>query len=94
MNPLQLTFTIGGVYQEADGIISIEAEHGELGSYWNVLEDPSAVGGKYIEVDSSFNIVSNEPECILPDCIVSYYFNVENPGNYRFWFKILSIGRR
>jgi hypothetical protein len=29
-------------------------------------------------VDPSFNNLSDEPECVLPDCIASYYFNEEN----------------
>jgi hypothetical protein len=82
-----------GVYNETDGIISMEAENGDVGVKWEIKSDLQyASGGKYIEMTPDLDHINNAPDCILPECLSAYYFNVTNSGNYAFWFRILSEG--
>jgi hypothetical protein len=90
---LATTLSDGGKFQAEDGIVSIEAEYGELGSTWTIGQDDFASGGKYLEINPTRDHSGELPECELPLCLTSYFFTIKDGGNYRFWFRILSDGQ-
>lgn len=81
---------IVGGYQESGGILSMEAEHGVLGSRWIIGTDAGASGGEYMEVDPVYDNVATTPACTTPECVVSYPFTISTGGNHRFWFRMYS----
>ncbi|HER08707.1 MAG TPA: T9SS type A sorting domain-containing protein, partial [Bacteroides sp.] len=87
-----LTEFKGGIFVEQGGIVSIEAEHGQMGDYWEIKSAQSASGGAYIEIGSDKHTTEDLPECDDPLCIVTYYFRVSLMGIYRLWFRTLSEG--
>lgn len=82
----------GGIFIGEGGVVSMEAEHGQMGGYWERIIDPIASGGAFIEIGSEKHTTEDLPECEDPLCIVTYYFKVNLMGNYRFWFRTLSEG--
>ncbi|MFO7669073.1 MAG: alginate lyase family protein [Bacteroidales bacterium] len=82
----------GGIFVEQGGVVSMEAEHGQMGAYWEVKSGQDASGGAFIEIGSDKHTTEDLPECEDPVCIVTYYFKVSLMGNYRFWFRTLSEG--
>jgi len=87
-----LTEFKGGIFVEQGGIVSMEAEHGQMGDYWEIKSAQGASGGAFIEIGSDKHTTDDLPECEDPVCIVTYYFKVSLMGNYRLWFRTLSEG--
>ena len=87
------TLSNRGKFQAENGVVSIEAEYGELGSTWTIGHDESASGGKYLEINPKRDHSGELPECELPLCLTTYFFTIKDDGNYRFWFRILSDGQ-
>ncbi|WP_185154117.1 alginate lyase family protein [Fulvivirga sp. M361] len=81
-----------GAFQESGGVLSIEAEHGTIGSNWIIATDNSASEGEYIEIDPQFNTTQNTPVCTTAECLASYNFDISTGGDYAFWFRIYSAG--
>lgn len=80
-----------GVYEESGGVLSMEAENGNVGSRWMIGTDAGAFNDAYIEIDPAYNYTGiSAPECTTPECIVTYDFNISTSGNYWFWFWIYS----
>ncbi len=87
-----LTEFKGGIFVEQGGIVSIEAEHGQMGDYWEIKSAQGASGGAFIEIGNDKHTTEDMPECEDPLCLVTYYFRVSLMGNYRLWFRTLSEG--
>lgn len=87
------TLFVAGIFNENNGLVSIEAEYGKNGTRWNVKTNESiASGSKFIEVKSEYAHILDGPDCDLPSCYIVFYFNLSSPGNYSFWFRTLSTG--
>lgn len=86
------TLANGGKFQGEDGIVSMEAEYGELGSIWITGQDEFASGSKYLEINPTRDHTGDLPECDLPLCIATYFFTINEGGDYLFWFRTLSGG--
>ena len=85
-----ITATVMESYQESGGVVSMEAENGNIGSLWFIGEDSAASNGQYIEIDSAYNGTGYSPDCTTEECIVTYDFNITTSGDYLFWFMIIS----
>ncbi|MCF8380768.1 MAG: alginate lyase family protein [Bacteroidales bacterium] len=86
------TLAKGGKFQAENGIVSMEAEYGELGSLWNIGQEEFASGGKFLEINPTRNNTSDQPECEISFCLATYFFTIKDTGDYNFWFRILSEG--
>lgn len=86
------TLANGGIFQEENGVVSMEAEYGEKGSVWSVGQDEFASGSKFLEVNPTRNNTGDQPECELHVCLTTYFFTIKEGGDYTFWFRILSEG--
>jgi len=86
------TLTNGGKFQSDAGILSMEAEFGELGLVWTTGEDETASGGAYLEVNPTRDNSDDRPECDLPLCLTTYFFTIHEAGDYSLWFRTISEG--
>ncbi len=86
------TLTNGGKFQANAGIVSMEAEFGELGLVWTTGEDEAASGGAYLEVNPTRDNADDLPECDLPLCLTTYFFTIHEAGTYSLWFRTISEG--
>ncbi len=84
------TYTGSGQYQESNGVVSMEAENGIVGSRWMTESDAGASNDAYIEINPVYDNPSGAPACITAECITAYDFNISTSGNYRFWFRMFS----
>jgi rhamnogalacturonan endolyase len=82
--------TLQSEFLECGGMVSMEAENGELGPRWIIGSDSNASGETYIEVDPIYNHTGTSPAGINADYLASYYFNISAGSNYRIWFRIFS----
>ena len=71
--------------------IWLETECGMVGSNWNVGEDPTASGGKYIAVKDGFNNTRTAPAADTAANIVVIPFTIETPGSYNFLAKAIGL---
>lgn len=86
------TQDVGGLYQEKDGLLAFEAELGNVGGRWMRVNDPDASGGQLIEISPELNIIEDTPECTERPCLARYFFQVQNAGDYRLLYRMLSAG--
>lgn len=77
-------------YEEHAGIVSMEAENGDLGSRWRTTVNANASNGAYIEVAPIYNNTGSVPDGESQESVVSYDFNLSTGGNYRFWFRMFA----
>ncbi|TWU00270.1 Exo-beta-D-glucosaminidase precursor [Botrimarina colliarenosi] len=77
-------------FQEAGGVVSMEAENGTRGGRWTTGDDTSASGDAYIEVDPAYNHTGSSPAGTSDEFVVRYNFNISAGGDYGFWFRLLS----
>jgi glucuronoarabinoxylan endo-1,4-beta-xylanase len=89
-NSNEVSATLFSRFLESGGILSMEAENGNKGSRWSIGTASGASNGEYIEVYPEYNWTGSAPQCTIPECIVSYDFNISTGGNYRFWFRTQS----
>jgi len=71
--------------------IWLETECGMVGSNWNVGEDPTASGGKYIAIKDGFNNTRTAPAADTAANIVVIPFTIETPGSYNFLAKAIGL---
>lgn len=84
-------YLVSGIYKEINGLLSMEAEHGDVGERWHKKTDEvNASGGKFIEMNTDYHHTADSPSCSLPECLSTYYFEISNEGDYAFWFRLLS----
>ena len=77
-------------YEEAGGIVSMEAENGTLGSRWRTTAHASASNGAYLEVIPTYNSTGGAPDGETSEFLASYDFNIATSGNYRLWFRVFA----
>jgi hypothetical protein len=77
-------------YQETGGIVSMEAENGNLGSRWRTTANASASNGAYLEVIPTYNNIGATPDGETGEFVAAYDFNIATAGNYRFWFRMFA----
>jgi hypothetical protein len=75
-------------YQESGGVLSMEAEHGTVGSRWITTANATASGGQYIEINPIYNGTGSGPDSTAVESIATYDFQISTIGNYSFWFRI------
>jgi hypothetical protein len=63
--------------------IWLEPECGIVGSNWDVLDDPTASGGKYVTIKSGMNSTRTAPKDTVTN-VVEIPFTIKTPGNYNF----------
>lgn len=63
--------------------IWLEAECGTVGSNWDVMDDATASGGKYITIKSGMNSPRSAPTDTVTNVVV-IPFTVDAPGTYNF----------
>jgi fibronectin type 3 domain-containing protein len=80
----------GTEYQENGGILSMEAEHGTLGSRWLTGVNAGASGGAFIEIDPVYNNTGSAPAGTTAEYLAAYDFHISTNGNHRFWFRMYS----
>ncbi|MBK1834812.1 hypothetical protein [Roseibacillus ishigakijimensis] len=92
LSPASLTIPVAVVEErrEENGILALEAENGGLGAHWLVVSDPIASQGSYLTIDPAHNAMSELPAEEGDAFLARYPFQVTSPGDYRFWFRILS----
>jgi hypothetical protein len=73
------------VFPDKNKVVKIwlEAECGTVGSNWEVLDDPSASGGKYVTIKSGMNSTRTAPKDTATNVIV-IPFTIETSGFYNF----------
>lgn len=77
-------------FSETNGVVSIEAENGQLGSNWQISSSVDASGSSVIET-SGVNRTSGSLSGAQPEAdIASYPFIISQAGTYSFYFRILS----
>ncbi len=89
------TFTMGSSDLSYYGIFNyigfgstelwIEAESGEAGSLWNIVDDATASNGQYVTIQSGNNSGTSAPGTTGQ---ITYTFNVE-AGNYLMYWRVL-----
>ncbi|MCW1923413.1 DNRLRE domain-containing protein [Luteolibacter arcticus] len=77
-------------YRESGGIVSMEAENGNIGNRWRTTAHPSASNGTYIEVLPAYNSTGGVPDGETAEFVAAYDFNIASAGNYRFWFRVFA----
>ncbi len=77
-------------FVQSGGIVSMEAEHGILGSRWITTGSASASGGAYIEVDPVHNTIDFAPAGTTAEYVAAYPFDISAAGNHRFWFRVFA----
>jgi hypothetical protein len=77
-------------FSQSGGIVSMEAEHGFLGSRWQTIASASASNGAYLQVNPLYNNIGTSPEGTTPEYLASYHFNITTAGNHRFWFRVFA----
>lgn len=88
----ETTVLVGGMYNESEGILAMEAENGFIGSNWLTIDDEGASKGRFIEVSPEYNSSGDTPECEDPSCIVAYHFQIFTEGEYTLSYRKLSTG--
>jgi hypothetical protein len=68
--------------------IWLEAECGTIGSNWDVLDDASASGAKYITIKSGLNSTRTAPTDTVTNVVV-IPFTIETQGSYNFLAKAI-----
>jgi hypothetical protein len=81
-------------FLETGGIVSMEAEHGELSAStsWDIHDDAGASNGQYIEIDPALNQTSSPPNDTSPPGVATYPFRISTAGNYAFHFRVSCPG--
>jgi hypothetical protein len=79
-----------GAFQEVGGVVSMEAEHGEVGNQWMIVANAGASGGEQIEVIPAFGHSGSSPQSTTEESLATYDFHITTPGNYRFWFRVFA----
>jgi fibronectin type 3 domain-containing protein len=82
--------TTGSAFQEAGGVVSMEAENGSVGSLWVLEANAASSNGIHIVINPAYNDTGNTPASTTPESIASYEFDISTGGNYRFWFRIVA----
>ncbi len=77
-------------YDEFNSQVVFEAENGDFGdpTLWLTQNDGNASNGQYIEVTPGNTSTASPPTGA--DSVVSYRFNISNPGNYHVWLRAIS----
>ncbi|MBP2833219.1 T9SS type A sorting domain-containing protein [Aquimarina sp. U1-2] len=77
---------------ERDGVLSMEAENGKLGRYWQTHSNASASGNLYIQISEAYNQYGDVPTDTSVGAVTSYDFTSVSEDNFRFWFRTLNVG--
>jgi hypothetical protein len=79
------------VFPDKEKVVNIwlETECGTVGSNWDVTNDPTASGGKYISVKTGLNSPRTAPTADTASNIVVLPFTIETPGLYNFIAKAI-----